>query len=161
MDDWDKWWLDDGYPLENDEQEALNIYLKQIIDLLDKNNLTLMELELILPEQRAKIMELQAKKEYKSVNVVNNATLKLRHLGPHSKYFSTLCLDDDMKSESSELMEECIDEEQGPYILKFSSPRRQKDIPHIRAKKCKMRHLLLGSFIFIPLPLEQKKMMQS
>ena len=39
----------------------------------------------------------------------------------------------------------------------FSSSQRQNNIPHIRAKKCKMRHLLLGSFIFIPPPLERKR----
>ncbi|KAK4721595.1 hypothetical protein R3W88_011828 [Solanum pinnatisectum] len=115
MDDWDKWWFDDGYPckycdgphldivcpichicggqygywngcpnsyspppipyydssvicdddrgdeVENVEQEACNIYLKQIMDMLDKNNLALMELESIFMEQRANAMELQAK----------------------------------------------------------------------------------------------------
>ncbi|KAG5606673.1 hypothetical protein H5410_028165, partial [Solanum commersonii] len=54
-------------------------------------------------------------------------------------------------------MDECIDEVQGPYILKIFSPRRQNGIPHVRAKKCKMRHILLGSFIFIPPPLERSK----
>ncbi|KAG5615978.1 hypothetical protein H5410_015802 [Solanum commersonii] len=53
-------------------------------------------------------------KEYTSENVVNNAALELRYLGSHSKHFSTLCLDYDMKFESSKLMNECIDEGKGP-----------------------------------------------
>ena len=81
-------------------------------------------------------------KEYKSENVVNNYALELRELESHSKYFSI----------KSELMDECIHEEQGPYILMFFSPRRQNNIPHLRAKKCKMRHILLGSFIVILTP---------
>ncbi|KAG5609989.1 hypothetical protein H5410_021270 [Solanum commersonii] len=54
-------------------------------------------------------------------------------------------------------MDECIDEEQGHYILKLFSPRRQNDILHLRAKKCKMRHILLGSFIFILPPLARSR----
>lgn len=71
------------------------------------------------------------KKKYKSENVVNNVSLDLRHIGPHSKYISTLWLDDNIKFDSSELMYECLEEEQGPCILKFSSPHRQNDIPYI------------------------------
>ena len=92
-------------------------------------------------------LNIDVEKEYKSENVVNSAALELRELESHSKHFSI----------KSELMDECIDEEQGPYILKFFSPRRQNDIPHLRAKKCKMRHILLGSFIFIPPPLERSR----
>ncbi|KAG5606597.1 hypothetical protein H5410_028089 [Solanum commersonii] len=62
-----------------------------------------------------------------------------------------------MKFKLSDLMDECIDEEQVPYILKLLSPRRQNDIPHIRAKKCMMRHILLGSFMCIPPPLERSR----
>ncbi|KAG5571844.1 hypothetical protein H5410_061610 [Solanum commersonii] len=86
-------------------------------------------------------------KEYKSENVVNIVALELRQFEYHSKHFSI----------SSELMDECIDEEQGPYILKFFSPRRQNDIPYLRDKKCKMLHILLRSFIFIPPPLERRR----
>uniref|UniRef100_M1ACQ9 Uncharacterized protein n=1 Tax=Solanum tuberosum TaxID=4113 RepID=M1ACQ9_SOLTU len=75
-------------------------------------------------------LNIDVEKEDKSENVVNNAALELRELESHSKHFSI----------KSELMDECIDEEQGPYIL-----------------KCKMRHILLGSFIFIPPPLERSK----
>ncbi|KAK6791494.1 hypothetical protein RDI58_010575 [Solanum bulbocastanum] len=50
-------------------------------------------------------------KEYKSENVVNNATLELRELKSHSKHFSI----------SYELMDQCIDDVQGPYILMFFS----------------------------------------
>lgn len=54
-------------------------------------------------------------------------------------------------------MDDCVDEEQGPYILKVFSPYRQKVIPRLRAKKYKMRHILLGSFIFIPPLLERSR----
>lgn len=51
--------------------------------------------------------------------------------------------------ESSELVGEWVDEERGPYILKFVMPQRQNDIPHLRVKTCKMLHLFLGVFTFI------------
>ncbi|KAG5611538.1 hypothetical protein H5410_022819 [Solanum commersonii] len=86
-------------------------------------------------------------KEYKSENIVNNVALELRQFESLSKHFSI----------KSKLMDEYIDEEQDPYILKVFSPRRQNDIPHLRAKKCKMRHILLGSFVFIPPPLERSR----
>ncbi|KAG5571858.1 hypothetical protein H5410_061624 [Solanum commersonii] len=92
-------------------------------------------------------LNIDVEKEYKSENVVNNVALELRQLESHSKYFSI----------SSELMDECIDEEQDPYILKFFSPRRQNDIPHLRTKKCKMRHIIVGSFIFIPPLVERSR----
>ncbi|KAG5591341.1 hypothetical protein H5410_041855 [Solanum commersonii] len=92
-------------------------------------------------------LKIEVKKEYKNENVVNNVALELRLLESHSKHFSI----------KSELMDECIDEEQGPYILKFFSPCRQSDIFHLRAKKRKMRHILFGSFIFIPSPLERSR----
>uniref|UniRef100_M1DKX3 Uncharacterized protein n=1 Tax=Solanum tuberosum TaxID=4113 RepID=M1DKX3_SOLTU len=88
-------------------------------------------------------LNIDVEKEYKSENVV----LELRQLESHSKHFSI----------KSELMDKCKDEEQVPYILQFFSPRRQNGIPHIRAKKCKMRHILLGSFIFIPPPHERSR----
>ncbi|KAG5606319.1 hypothetical protein H5410_027811, partial [Solanum commersonii] len=92
-------------------------------------------------------LNIDVEKEYKSENDVNNVALELRHFEYHSKHFSI----------SFELMDKCIDEVQVPYILKFLSPHRQNDIPHLRAKKCKMRHILLGSFIFIPPPLERNR----
>ncbi|KAG5615124.1 hypothetical protein H5410_014948 [Solanum commersonii] len=73
-------------------------------------------------------LNINVEKEYKSENVVNNVALELRHFESHSKHISI----------SSELMDECIDEVQGPYILKFFRPHRQNDIPHLRGKKCKM-----------------------
>lgn len=87
-------------------------------------------------------------------DIKNNAVLELGCVGPHSKYFSILCLDGDKEIET---LERCLDEEQDPYILKFSTPKRQSDIPHLRAKKCKMRYLLLGSFIFTPPPHERDR----
>ncbi|KAG5615146.1 hypothetical protein H5410_014970 [Solanum commersonii] len=51
-------------------------------------------------------LNVDVEKEYKSENVVKNVALELRQLESHSKHFSI----------SSELMDECIDEKQGPYI---------------------------------------------
>lgn len=90
-------------------------------------------------------------------DVKNNVVLELERIGPHSKHFSTLCLVGDMGIDPDEHMEESIDDEQSAYILKFVMPRRQNDIPHLRAKKCKMRYLLLGSFIFTPPPQERDR----
>uniref|UniRef100_M1E0V5 Uncharacterized protein n=1 Tax=Solanum tuberosum TaxID=4113 RepID=M1E0V5_SOLTU len=92
-------------------------------------------------------LNINVEKKYKSENVVNNVALELRQVESHSKHFSI----------KFELMDECIDEEQDPYILRFFSPSKQNDIPHLRAKKCKMRHILLGFFIFIPPPLERSR----
>jgi len=77
-------------------------------------------------------------KEYKTERVAINVSLEEGRIRPLSNHFSTLCFDVDVSSESSDLMENCIDEEQGPYILRFFSSRRQMNIPHIWAKKCKM-----------------------
>ena len=75
----------------------------------------------------------------------------------------TLFLNVDVEKEykSENVVNNVALEEQGPYILNFSSSQRQNTIPHIRAKKCKMRHLLLGSFIFIAPPLERKRTMDA
>uniref|UniRef100_M1DXT4 Uncharacterized protein n=1 Tax=Solanum tuberosum TaxID=4113 RepID=M1DXT4_SOLTU len=71
-------------------------------------------------------LNIDVEKEYKSKNVVKNVDLELRQLESHLKHFSI----------KVELMDECIDEEQGPYILMFFSPRRENNIPYLRAKKC-------------------------
>ena len=92
-----------------------------------------------------------------SEDVQNKAVSELGHVGPHSKHFSTLCFVGDMKIEPSKLLEKCINKEQEPYILKFATPKGQNSIRHLRAKKCKMRHLLLGSFIFTPPPQERSR----
>ena len=55
-----------------------------------------------------------------SEHVVDGVSLKEGCIGSYSKNFSTLCLDDDMSLESYELAEECVDEEQESYILKFA-----------------------------------------
>ncbi|KAG5632770.1 hypothetical protein H5410_004487 [Solanum commersonii] len=54
-------------------------------------------------------LNIDVEKEYKSENVVNNVALELRQFESHSKHFSI----------KFELMDECIDKEQDPYILRF------------------------------------------
>ncbi|XP_070002871.1 uncharacterized protein [Nicotiana sylvestris] len=90
------------------------------------------------------INDTKVDEECKIEDVKNNTILELEHIGPHSKYFSTLCLVGDMGIDPVEHMKESMDEEQSAYILKFVMSRRQNDIPHLKAKKCKMRYLLLG-----------------
>jgi len=93
----------------------------------------------------------------KSEDVKSEAILELERIGPHSNHFSTLCLVGGMRIDPFELMGKSMNGEQSAYILKFVMPRRQNDIPHLKAKKCKMRYLLLGSFIFTPPPQERDR----
>ena len=97
--------------------------------------------------------------KYEGVN--NNTIHKLGRIGPHSNHFSTLCLDDEKLIESFEPIEECMEEEQCVYILEFIVPRSENYIPHLGSKKCIMRYLLLGTFIFIPPPLERNRKIDS
>lgn len=62
-----------------------------------------------------------------------------------------------MKIELTEPMEEFGDEEQVAYIMKFAMPRRPKDIPHLKAKKWKMRQQVVGLFDFVPPPQEHSR----
>lgn len=52
--------------------------------------------------------------------------------------FSTLCLVDDEEIEKFEPLEDVGDVEQSVFILKFVMLRKQNDITHLKAKKCKM-----------------------
>ncbi|MCE3215669.1 hypothetical protein HAX54_003167 [Datura stramonium] len=90
----------------------------------------------------------------KSDDAKHNAILELGLIGPHSKHFSTLCLVGNLEIEPSKPMERGVDEEQFPYILQFVMPKTHNDIPHLRAKKGKMQHLLLGPFKITPPPLK-------
>ena len=53
-------------------------------------------------------LNIDVEKEYKSKNVVNDVALELRQLESQSEHFSI----------KYELMDECIDEEQGPLHSK-------------------------------------------
>ena len=93
--------------------------------------------------------------KYEAVN--NKIIHKLGSTRPHSNHFSTLCLDDEKLIEPSEPIEECVEEENCVYILEFIVPTLENYIPHIGSKKCIMRYLFLGTFIFIPPPLERNR----
>ncbi|KAG5589958.1 hypothetical protein H5410_040472 [Solanum commersonii] len=127
----------------NKKIEASDAQLPIVVD----NDQLVEQKEEFQPFNYTLFFNIDVEKEYKSENVVKNVALELRQLEFQSKHFSV----------KSELMDKCIDEEQDSYILKFFSPRKQNDIPHLRAKKCKLRHILLGSFIFIPPPLERSR----
>ncbi|MCD9558728.1 hypothetical protein HAX54_016303 [Datura stramonium] len=96
----------------------------------------------------------------KSEDVNHNSIVELGHIGSHSKYFSTLCLVGNLEIEPFKPMERCVDEEQCSYILKFIMPKRHNNISHLRAKKGKMQHLLLGPFMFTPLLLEHNRKLE-
>ena len=53
----------------------------------------------------------------KSECVVDSVNFEVELVGPHSKHFCILCLDDILSVESSKIVEECEDEEQKYYIL--------------------------------------------
>uniref|UniRef100_M1DAI2 Uncharacterized protein n=1 Tax=Solanum tuberosum TaxID=4113 RepID=M1DAI2_SOLTU len=141
----------DIHDLEADLNKKIEVSEAQLPIVEDDDQLVEKKKE-FHPFNYTLFLNIDVEKEYKSENVVKNVALELRQLESHSKYFSI----------SSELIDECIYEVQCPYILKFCSPRRQNDNPHLRAKKCKMQHILLGSFIFIPPPLRgAEKLKQS
>ncbi|KAG5609355.1 hypothetical protein H5410_020636 [Solanum commersonii] len=108
----------------NKKIEASNAQLSIVVD----DDQQVEQKEEFQPLNYTLFFNIDVEKEYKSENAVNNVALELRQFESHSKHFSI----------KSKLIDECIDEEQYPYILRFFSPRRQNDIPHLRAKKCKM-----------------------
>ncbi|OIT18687.1 hypothetical protein A4A49_56387, partial [Nicotiana attenuata] len=73
-------------------------------------------------------------------------------LKSHSKHFSTLDLCGDMGIDLHDSMRDCKEERQQSFILQFEGTRRQNDIPHMKAMKCKMKNLKLGSIINLPPP---------
>ncbi|XP_075106006.1 uncharacterized protein LOC107829108 [Nicotiana tabacum] len=85
----------------------------------------------------------------------------VERIGPHSKHFSTLCLDDDMKIESSEPLEESRNEEQSAYILEFFFPKSRDYTPHIKAKKCRILHYFIGPVRFVPPPHDRNHKFES
>nr|XP_009771153.1 PREDICTED: uncharacterized protein LOC104221731 [Nicotiana sylvestris] len=87
--------------------------------------------------------------------------LVVERIGPYSKIFSTLCLDNDMEIKSSEPIEESSNEEQGAYILEFFLPESQDYTPHVKAKKRRRLHCSLGPIRFAPPPLEHNRKLEA
>ncbi|PHT52758.1 Thiosulfate/3-mercaptopyruvate sulfurtransferase 1, mitochondrial [Capsicum baccatum] len=56
---------------------------------------------------------------------------EMRHIGPHSKHFFTLCLHSQILVEPSNLEEECKKEETYVNILEFVEPKSKNYIPHV------------------------------
>ena len=78
-------------------------------------------------------MRLESPKDIEDINFVDSSIIDVEdvespevhvceRIGPHSKHFSTLCLDDDIEIESSESLEESRNNEQDAYILEFFLP---------------------------------------
>uniref|UniRef100_A0A0V0IYI3 Putative ovule protein n=1 Tax=Solanum chacoense TaxID=4108 RepID=A0A0V0IYI3_SOLCH len=136
----------DIHDLEANLNKKIEASEAQLPNVVDDDQLVEQKEE-FQPFSYTLFLNIDVEKECKSENVVKNVAFELKQLESHSKHFSI----------SSELMDECIDEVQVPYILKFFGPRTKNDIPHQRAKKCKMQHILLGFFIFIPPFLERSR----
>jgi len=117
-------------------------------------------------------VRLESAKDFDDTNFVDSSIIDIEdvvspevhmfeRIGPHSKYFFTLGLDDDMEIESSEPLEESRNEEQGAYNLEFFLPERQDCIPHLKAKKCKIVQWLLRPIRFVPPPLDHSRKLDS
>ncbi|MCD9643198.1 hypothetical protein HAX54_030447 [Datura stramonium] len=106
------------------------------------------------------LVDLDVEEVDKSEDVKHNSILELGHIGPYSKHFSTLCWVGNLEIEPFKPMERCVDEEQCPYILKFIMLKRHNANPHLRDKKYKMQHLLLGPFMITPLPLDNNRKLE-
>nr|XP_009804141.1 PREDICTED: uncharacterized protein LOC104249417 [Nicotiana sylvestris]XP_009804142.1 PREDICTED: uncharacterized protein LOC104249417 [Nicotiana sylvestris] len=90
-----------------------------------------------------------------SVEDVDNLNVNaIERIGPHSKHFSTLCLDDDMEIESSEPLEEPRSKEQDACILKFFVPESRDYTSHLKAKKYRILHCFIEPVRFVLPPQE-------
>ena len=70
----------------------------------------------------------------KSESVEDTVNFEVVLVGPHLKYFSTVCLDDILSVESFKIVEECEDEEQESCILDFTLDKQHKNTPHFKAE---------------------------
>ncbi|PHT60274.1 hypothetical protein CQW23_02637 [Capsicum baccatum] len=105
--------------------------------------------------------ETESEKVNKSEGVVDCVNFEVGLVGPHSKYFSKLCLDDFLFVESFKIVEECEDEEQKFYILDFAPVKQHKNISHLKAEWFTMHIPLLSSLIFIPPPYDRGNKMDA
>ena len=99
----------------------------------------------------------------KSECVIDSVNFDVELVGPYSKHFCILYLDDILSVESSKIVAECEEEEEKSYILDFAPDKQYKNTPHFKAEWFTMPHTLHGSLIFIPhlLMREPKRYMQS
>ena len=105
--------------------------------------------------------ETEIEKLNKSKCVVDSVNFEVGLVGPHSKHFSTLFLDDILSVESFEIVEEYEDEEQESYILDFTSDKQYKNTTYLKDEWFTMHIPLLGSLIFVPPPYERGKKMDA
>lgn len=96
-------------------------------------------------------LETKIEKVNKNECVVDDVNIEVVLVGPYSRHYSKLCLDDDMSVEPSEIVEKCKVVEQESYILNFVLEKQQKSLPHCTVEWFTMHHPLLGSFIFVSL----------
>ncbi|XP_070049048.1 uncharacterized protein [Nicotiana tomentosiformis] len=85
-------------------------------------------------------------------NVKIREDLQFEGLRFHSKHFSTLELHGDMGIVPCESIWKRKEEKEEPYILQFAYSKRQNDIPHMKAKKRKIKKLKFGLIIYLPPP---------
>ncbi|MCD7458251.1 hypothetical protein HAX54_037676 [Datura stramonium] len=142
--------------LLNENIEASEAHFQSVMD----TSQCMKQEEESQPLNDSLLVDVDVEEVDKSEDVKHNVILELRNIDPHSKHFSTLCLGGNLEIESSKPMEKCIDEKQHLYILKFIIPKTYYDIPHLRAKKYKRQHLLLGPFMLTPLPREHNRKLE-
>ena len=104
-------------------------------------------------EDSSPIQSKNVEKMNKSECVEDSVNFEVGFVGPHSKHFSTLCLDDILSVESSKIVEDCEDEEQESYILYFTLDKQHKNTPHFKAEWFTMLNPLLDFLIFVPPPM--------
>lgn len=102
-------------------------------------------------------LETEIEKVNKSDGVVDCVNFEVGLVGPHSRNFSTLRLDDVLFVESSKIVGECKEEEQESCVFDFALEKQHKNTPHFNTKWFTMHHPLLGSLILIPPPYERSK----
>ncbi|MCD7472748.1 hypothetical protein HAX54_014080 [Datura stramonium] len=132
--------------LLNEKVEASVDKLQSVVD----TSQCMEQEEESVPLDCSVLADVDVEKVDKSEDVKNNVILELGRIGPHSKHSLTLCLVGNLEIEPSKSMKRCVDEEHCPYILKFVMQKIPNGIPHLRSKKYKMQHLLLGPFMFTP-----------
>ncbi|XP_060186437.1 uncharacterized protein LOC132615858 [Lycium barbarum] len=149
--------MESSFQLVSNEK-VVNIDFQELMMNCQPTNPKIMQdanIEEMILELHKKVHEMvfEDSSSFLGEDVKNEANLKLKRIGPHSNHFSTLCLVDDMEVELTEPMENCGNEEESVFILKFAMPKRQNGMPHLRAKKCKMRTRELAYLFFYHRPM--------
>ncbi|MCD9646346.1 hypothetical protein HAX54_036113 [Datura stramonium] len=92
--------------LLNEKVEAFEVQFKSFVDTSECRE---QEKE-SQPLDYSLLVDVYVEEVDKSEDVNHNSVLELGHIGPHSKHFSTLYLDGNLKIEPFKPLERCVDE---------------------------------------------------